>query len=118
MFSSVDQVQEELLHTRIVRLTEPEDCLLPQLRILLVLGDIEQLVYRGSVALPLRQGEDDRLAHLAVTHAIVELRYFRYRDARLPGPGGSLLAQLDVFLGIDRDVHQPLLVTCSLLLRQ
>ena len=99
-------------------LTEPEDRLFAQLGILLGPGDIEHLVYGRFVGLTLRQNEDDLLLQLGVAHPVVQPRKLLNGDTGLARPEERLLAQLNVFLGIDRDVHQPLLIPRPTLLRE
>src|SRR5689334_24788214 len=116
--SFVDQIDEELLHARVTRLTEPEDRLLAQVSILLVLGDLEHFVDRRRLALTLRQNEDDLLLHIGIVHPVIELCQLRNRNSNLARPEQGFLPQLDVFLRIERNVYQPLIVAGALLLRQ
>src|SRR4051812_40809332 len=62
----VEQVEEELLDAGILALTEPEDRLLAQLRILLAAGDLEQLVRRLRLA-ALRVHVQHLVLHLVLT---------------------------------------------------
>src|SRR2546425_8372090 len=68
---SGEQLFEKAQGPRIVRLTQPEDCLAAQVRVLVLLGDPDQ---RGHtfVARPLRQGKYRGLAHFAVRTAVID----------------------------------------------
>src|SRR5687767_7771401 len=92
--SLVDDVEHELRYARILRLREPEDRLLLQLPVLLLLRDVHELVDGGSLT-ALREREDELLLHLAVTHRLVQGRQVGDRDgAHLTGPEQRLLAHL------------------------
>src|SRR6478672_13449669 len=67
----VDDVEKELLDARIMRLPEPENRLLAELGILVVLRDVEQHVHHRRVA-SLRVDKDQLLAHFRIRHCRVE----------------------------------------------
>src|SRR5689334_2203916 len=70
--SPVDEIEEELLHARVVTLTEPEDRLLAEVAVGIVGGDVHQLVDGVAVA-ALREHKDELILNLGLTlHLVVE----------------------------------------------
>src|SRR5829696_61099 len=114
-----DELFEELHGARITRLPEPEHRLAPHLAILVVLRDVHELVDRLAVTTALREHEDQLLLDLRVRHLVVQrCERLRRGAAILTRPEQRLLTHLRALLRIQRDVHDPLAVAESALLRE
>src|SRR6478672_638269 len=114
----VDDVEKELLNTGVAGLTEPEDCFLAEVRILVVLRAVEKLVHRCRSVAALRQDEDHLLLHLLIGDFRVKRDDLVDSDTTLSGPEQRFLAELDVLAVVDSESHQPLLVALTFPLSQ
>src|SRR5206468_13035458 len=104
--SRVDDLQQNLRGTGVVRLPEPEDRLLAELLVLLRLRDADQLIEGGGLV-TLRVYEDQLLLHLLVLHPVVQPGQLVQVPAGLTDPEEGLLAHLHRLALVECDIHQP-----------
>src|SRR3954470_15626241 len=103
----VEQVEEELLHSRTLALAEPEDSLLAELRILLGASDLEQLVRRFRLA-GLRVHEQHLVLHLGLAgELLVQRQQLLQLHAALAGVEERLLPGLDLLILVARHTEEP-----------
>src|SRR5688572_8072987 len=101
-----DDLLEHFGRPRIIYLAEPEQRLLAELGVRILLGNVEQLVGSRAVTI-LRQHENQVLAKLPLGERVVERGEIRARGAALAGPKERLLPHLQSFALVPSHVEQP-----------